>query len=87
MEREEALTQHIAPRVAAEPTLALDPEVQAVLLPSLCSCLRTELGRMVDSAHEWGDAETVDRACDGLGIPTVGTPIRRARACLVALGL
>ena len=55
----------------------------AVLLPSLCSCLRSELGL----PEEGSDAATVDRACDMVGLPQAGTPVRRARACLVALGV
>ena len=76
-------TQQLASRTI-EATLTNDPEIQAVLLPSLCSCLRTELG-LPDVGTE---AEIVDRACDLVGIGhEVGTPIRRARACLVALGV
>lgn len=63
-----------------EATLDSDPEVQAVLLPSLCSCLRSELG-----LHQADDAATLQRACEVVGVPQAGTPLRRARACLEAL--
>ena len=59
-----------------------DPEIQAALLPSLCSCLRQELG-----LAEVGDAVVVDRACELVGLAPTGSPIRRARACLAALGV
>ena len=63
-----------------EATLDTDPEVPAVLLPSLCSCLRSELG-----LHQADDAATLQRACEVVGVPQAGTPLRRARACLEAL--
>eukprot|EP00966_Prymnesium_polylepis_P013487 311293-Prymnesium_polylepis.1 len=59
-----------------------DPEIQAAMLPSLCSCLRRELG-LADAEP----ALIIDRACAALGIPLAGSPDRRARACLDALGI
>lgn len=79
---EAAATQQ-QPRTVEATAADGDPELQAVLLPSLCSCLRSELGL----PEEGSDAATIDRACDMVGLPQAGTPVRRARACLVALGV
>lgn len=79
---EEPATQEASRIAAAEDARPLDPEVQAVLLPSLCSCLRTELG-LLDAS----EAELLDSACEVMGVPRSGPLIGRARACLVALGV
>ena len=61
-----------------------DPEIQAALLPSLCSCLRDELGMR---GYAVTDAEVVERACEVTGMAQAGSLIGRARACLAVLGV
>ena len=64
-----------------------DPEIQAVLLPSLCSCLQAELRHAGLILPPMSEVELVDRACDLLGMAQPGPPADRARQCLAALGV
>ena len=58
-----------------------------MLLPSLCSCLQTELRQAGLALPPMSDVEMVERACEVLGMHQPGSAADRARQCLAALGV
>ena len=85
-EQDEPSTQQLQSRTEA--AQCDDPEIQAVLLPSLCSCLRAELNQAgLALPPTMSEVDLVERACSLLGMEQPGPPADRARKCLAALGV
>ena len=89
----EPSTQQSHSRIAEVPTNSvvevarvLEPEVQAALLPSLCSSLRENLGLIPPPVKtDASERLMIFQACEFLGVAKEGTLEACARACLAAL--